>query len=331
MDKIAICIGKVKYTRDDLKIKLKEFQIPFLPTDKKADLVKKLNLYLDSLTTPKQKKTSRITKTPKKPKVTKKAIPKVMRIAVWDKYIGSDQRKGSCHVCKKEILIEMFECGHIVAESTGGETTLENLRPLCSLCNKSMQTRNMNDFLTDYNAITSDSSPNNSDSSPNNSDSNPNNSDFSQTIDSPVNDNISSNENIIDNVPNVDNIANNLIIHTDSDVINNAITLMSNFFDKLVKSNEKSYVARKLDEINNALQVNCQNMIPTNMHPNSCESQLENFITNQHPNTLIETIGDLSEDSIDRQTKWYYEIKHQFKNAILGSILAANIIIASFK
>ncbi|NDG68463.1 MAG: hypothetical protein EB135_03170, partial [Proteobacteria bacterium] len=41
----------------------------------------------------------------------------------------------------------IFECGHIIAEAKGGETSLENLRPICSTCNKSMKTINMNDYI----------------------------------------------------------------------------------------------------------------------------------------------------------------------------------------
>jgi len=148
MDKIANCIGKTKYTRDDLKMKLHEFQIPFKTNDKKAVLVAKLNSYL-SEEIPTEPNIQN------KPKYIKKPIRKALRIAVWNKYIGCDKRKGLCHICKEEISLEMFECGHVVAESTGGETSLENLRPLCSLCNKSMQATNLNKFQSDYNKIIS--------------------------------------------------------------------------------------------------------------------------------------------------------------------------------
>ena len=40
-----------------------------------------------------------------------------------------------------------FECGHIIPESKGGETTQDNLLPICGLCNKSMATKNMNEFI----------------------------------------------------------------------------------------------------------------------------------------------------------------------------------------
>ena len=41
----------------------------------------------------------------------------------------------------------MFEAGHIIAERCGGPTNIENLRPICSLCNRSMGLKNMIDFM----------------------------------------------------------------------------------------------------------------------------------------------------------------------------------------
>ena len=45
------------------------------------------------------------------------------------------------------IEIRNFHCGHVVAESKGGQTILENLRPICGSCNSSMGTENMCDFV----------------------------------------------------------------------------------------------------------------------------------------------------------------------------------------
>ena len=39
-----------------------------------------------------------------------------------------------------------FECGHIIPYSQGGPTSLENLRPVCKGCNRSMGTTNMLDY-----------------------------------------------------------------------------------------------------------------------------------------------------------------------------------------
>ncbi len=92
------------------------------------------------------------TKEPQKTKKTKKAtIPQALRAAVWNTYIGV--RKGTSHCfvgCGNIISQHNFECGHVQAESLEGPTTLSNLRPICSTCNKSMGVQNMEDFIKKY-------------------------------------------------------------------------------------------------------------------------------------------------------------------------------------
>jgi len=78
-------------------------------------------------------------------------IPHALRRTVWNTYIGEDIGSTECYVgCKTKISQMTFECGHIEAESKGGLTNLENLRPICSSCNKSMGTRNMHDFMKTF-------------------------------------------------------------------------------------------------------------------------------------------------------------------------------------
>jgi hypothetical protein len=40
-----------------------------------------------------------------------------------------------------------FQCGHIISEFNGGEATIQNLIPLCQLCNSSMGKSNMDTFM----------------------------------------------------------------------------------------------------------------------------------------------------------------------------------------
>lgn len=87
---------------------------------------------------------------PKKPKYKKTKIPKKLRIDVWDKYIGSNERTGNCYVCNYKLDITDFEAGHIIAEVNGGSTNLENLRPTCKKCNRSVRTMNMNEYKQKY-------------------------------------------------------------------------------------------------------------------------------------------------------------------------------------
>ena len=88
-----------------------------------------------------------------KPKTVKKkrsAIPKALKNEVWDNSIGREKGVGNCYCCNKEIDSKHFECGHIIAVSNGGTNTLLNLKPVCSLCNKSMGSKNMEEFKQNY-------------------------------------------------------------------------------------------------------------------------------------------------------------------------------------
>jgi hypothetical protein len=81
----------------------------------------------------------------------KESIPKALRTKVWTTYISEDSRKGKCFCCQiQEISESNFECGHVVSERDGGIVSLDNLRPVCSGCNKSMSTKNMFEFIRQY-------------------------------------------------------------------------------------------------------------------------------------------------------------------------------------
>lgn len=84
-------------------------------------------------------------------KRTKQKIPQAIRIQVWDRYMGKETRTGNCFAgCNRIIDIADFECGHVLAEAKGGDQSLENLRPLCHLCNRSMGTMNLNEWIEKY-------------------------------------------------------------------------------------------------------------------------------------------------------------------------------------
>lgn len=84
----------------------------------------------------------------KEKKTKKKAIPSTIKKLVWNTYIGEDIGKAKCVCCKSTDITQIsFNCGHIIAESKGGETKVSNLKPICQNCNSSMGTKNMNDFM----------------------------------------------------------------------------------------------------------------------------------------------------------------------------------------
>jgi hypothetical protein len=69
-----------------------------------------------------------------------------LRALVWNTYIGEQTGIWRC-MCGSNVSQLNFECGHVTPVSQGGETTLENLRPVCSRCNKSMGTKNLFDYV----------------------------------------------------------------------------------------------------------------------------------------------------------------------------------------
>jgi 5-methylcytosine-specific restriction endonuclease McrA len=76
----------------------------------------------------------------------RKTIPKSLRIKVWETYIG-DKLKGNCYCCDRPCISCMdFEVGHVNAVANGGKNNIENLRPICGVCNKSMGTQNLEEF-----------------------------------------------------------------------------------------------------------------------------------------------------------------------------------------
>lgn len=78
------------------------------------------------------------------------SISKTLRVRVWDENGGRNKRRMRCSGgCNRMIDIVDFECGHIVPRARGGGTDLSNLKPVCSSCNKSMGTINLNTFVED--------------------------------------------------------------------------------------------------------------------------------------------------------------------------------------
>ena len=84
-------------------------------------------------------------------KKKKEKIPAAVRKIVWNTYIGKDNSVGKCLCCDaEEISSTNFECGHIKSEKNGGEVNIDNLRPICGHCNKSIGGNNMDEFMDKY-------------------------------------------------------------------------------------------------------------------------------------------------------------------------------------
>lgn len=70
------------------------------------------------------------------------------RMAVWNQWTEGGMYAGSgpCHACSRVISQQEFECGHVIAVANGGKNAIDNLRPLCRACNRSMGTMTLEEF-----------------------------------------------------------------------------------------------------------------------------------------------------------------------------------------
>ena len=81
----------------------------------------------------------------------KDKIPRAVKNCLWINYFG-EKRVGVCACCQREpITLNNFNASHILAERCNGTTTLDNLAPTCTICNLSMGTMHMMDFIRKYN------------------------------------------------------------------------------------------------------------------------------------------------------------------------------------
>jgi hypothetical protein len=78
-------------------------------------------------------------------------ISQSLRQQIWFKY-SNNKLNIKCLCCSlNEINSFNFECGHIDPKSKGGLCNINNLVPICSLCNKSMGNTNMKIFMKNNN------------------------------------------------------------------------------------------------------------------------------------------------------------------------------------
>jgi len=81
----------------------------------------------------------------------RRQLPASVRDSVWNNYIGKDRNKHRCLCCKKGIITNRyFHVGHVISVKNGGTDEINNLRPICPLCNHSMGTTNMVEFVKTY-------------------------------------------------------------------------------------------------------------------------------------------------------------------------------------
>jgi len=149
-----------QYTKDSYKEKLKLMNDDNPPTYEHVFEEKKTGSTSNSKSSEKDKKKDKSKNNKKESKVSlekspnRKNIPLAIKRSVWNKYIETEDPKklqGKCFVgCGREITIVDFELGHVNAFSKGGDDSIDNLRPICCLCNRSMGVENLFEFKKKY-------------------------------------------------------------------------------------------------------------------------------------------------------------------------------------
>lgn len=81
---------------------------------------------------------------------TKIIIPKILKNNSWDKYIGENICVAPCICCRKNMInAKDFSIGYITSAMNGGSCTIDNLLPICKVCNISINNRNMEQYVKD--------------------------------------------------------------------------------------------------------------------------------------------------------------------------------------
>jgi 5-methylcytosine-specific restriction endonuclease McrA len=77
--------------------------------------------------------------------ISTERITKKLRKELWKRHFG-DKREGTCFCCDDPIEEDNYHAGHVVARVKGGDTKIDNLRPICQSCNKDMLIENLDEY-----------------------------------------------------------------------------------------------------------------------------------------------------------------------------------------
>ena len=80
--------------------------------------------------------------------MVKQKIPKKIKDDSWDKWIGEEFGVHNCLCCDRiKIKQSRFHGGHFISEKNGGKISVNNIIPICSGCNSSMGSKNMDNYM----------------------------------------------------------------------------------------------------------------------------------------------------------------------------------------
>ncbi len=80
-------------------------------------------------------------------------VSAAMRASLWNKYYGDETNKGTCILCKCELKMSQYHVSHIQSLKENGTYNQDNLTIMCSKCNTSLGSKNLNDYLQEYGIV----------------------------------------------------------------------------------------------------------------------------------------------------------------------------------
>lgn len=125
--------------------------------DKKWANVEKERYIKDSIKEKKLKistKSNRLVRRHNKKNSKKKSIPNLLKSQVWDFHIGKEKNVAICYSCNiAEIFKNKFECIYKIKKSNR-ENNINNLRPVCYECKRSIGNMDLKDYKVFIDCIT---------------------------------------------------------------------------------------------------------------------------------------------------------------------------------
>ena len=86
-----------------------------------------------------------------KRKSVKKRISRKLKIACWEKELPNEEESKcpmpNCTIILCKNKLDTWQAGHVISEKNGGETSVNNLKPICKCCNLAMGCQNWNDYI----------------------------------------------------------------------------------------------------------------------------------------------------------------------------------------
>lgn len=144
------CKSYKNYLIEQLQENLKEKNTIIVELNNTINVINKQASDKDELVYNMINKLNNFSKKRKKKRTRRQKIPATVRNTIWKLHVGN-KTETKCFCCSVEPITKgNFDCGHIISDSEGGKIKLDNLRPICGLCNKSMGTQDMMEFMKEF-------------------------------------------------------------------------------------------------------------------------------------------------------------------------------------